>query len=184
MGRRKVANHSAASCASSSESVIENNPKLRHKDDGRRCGSNQVCAKAVRQLMEKSIATRGEIEIFTTIIQIKDAQISECEKKLAELIEQLSYYRERANTSSQTIGDKNELIAIMKQTIERFEANEEMNQTINKTKDIEIESLQAIFELQKLEIANLKRQIEERQSVEMNMNKYPGCFDIFTSCWK
>lgn len=69
---------------------MENNRKLRQNDDGRRCGSNQVCAKAVRELMEKSIATRGEIEIFTSIIQSKDAQISECEEKIAELIEKLS----------------------------------------------------------------------------------------------
>lgn len=91
MGRRKVPNQLVASCASSSsESVMENNRKLRQNDDGRRCGSNQVCAKAVRELMEKSIATRGEIEIFTSIIQSKDAQISECEEKIAELIEKLS----------------------------------------------------------------------------------------------
>lgn len=184
MGRRKVPNLLEASCASSSESVMENNRKLRQNDDGRRCGSNQVCAKAVRELMEKSIATRGEIEIFTSIVHSKDAQISECEEKIAELIEKLSCYRERAYTSRQTICDKNEIIAIMKQTIKRFEANEEMNQTINKTKDMEIENMQAIVELNKLEITNLRKQLEEKRIVEMKKNQDPRCFNIFTNCWK
>lgn len=155
MGRRKVTSRLAGNTpdihmkvGSSCESIIENSPKQRQDDNGRHCGSSQVCAKAVRELMEKSIATRGEIEIFTTIIQSKDSQIMECEEKIAELIEKLSFYRERTNTSKQTIHDKNELIAIMKQTIERFDANEKINETINNTKDIQVKNLQAIIEIQ------------------------------------
>lgn len=72
----------------------------------------------------------------------------------------------------------------MKQTIERFEANEEMNQTINKTKDMEIENMQAIVELKKLEITNLRKQLEEKRIVEMKKNQNPECFNVFTNCWK
>lgn len=72
----------------------------------------------------------------------------------------------------------------MKQTIERFEANEEMNQTINKTKDMEIENMQAIVELKKLEITNLRKQLEEKRIVEMKKNQNPKCFNVFTNCWK
>lgn len=189
MGRRKVTSRLAGNTpdihmnvGSSCESIIENSPKQRQDDNGRYCRSSKVCAKAVRDLMEKSIATRGEIEIFTTIIQCKDNQISECEQKIAELIEKLSFYRERANTSKQTIDDKNELIAIMKQTIERFEANEKINETINNTKDIQVKDLQEIIEIQKAEIANL-RQIQYQRIAEMKTDQN-RCFNIFTGCWK
>lgn len=189
MGRRKVTSRLAGNipdihikAGSSCESIIDNNPKQRQNDNRVHCGSSQVCAKAVRELMEKSIATRGEIEAFTIIILSKDSQITECEQKKAELIEKLSFYRERANTSKQTIHDKNELIAIMKQTIERFEANEKINETINNTKDIQVKSLQAIIEIHLAEIANL-RQIQKQQIVQMKTNQNP-CLNMFTGCWK
>lgn len=114
------------------------------------CGS--LCVKAVKDLLEHSVVTRGEIEEFTRIIQEKDNQLMDERDKISDLEIKLSIY-------SQRILERNDLIASLRKTIDKLVTEQETyfnristHEATIKNKDDQIIMLLKNAELDKLKV--------------------------------